>query len=529
MPIATSLRTPWPPGQVPLPEYPRPALVRPEWLNLNGTWEFAIRPSDGPIDSTPPPGVDGSVLVPFAVETVLSGVTRGLSPDETLYYRRRVSLPSSWAGRRVALNFEAVDHECAVFVNDTLVGTHRGGYLPFSVDLPTGVAEADVVVAVRDPGPEGGQQRGKQATTPGGIWYTATSGIWGTVWLEPLPDNAITRVVAVATADLDALDVTVDAERPGTAVVRVRLAEGGSTSATGRTGEPLRLAIPDARPWSPDDPHLYPMTVTIDGDQVSTYAALRTVCIAGQRILLNGRPALLNAPLDQGYWPESGMTPPADQALIFDLEAMRHLGFNGVRKHIKVESRRFYHHADRLGMLVVQDAVSGGKPRTGLKASAAVQALDVHLRDTSDGAHRAARREDSTNRAEFEAELTGMIELLAPHPSVVMWVPFNEAWGQFDARRIEALVRRHDPTRLVDAVSGWFDQRGGDFRSRHRYVLKLRRPPRRDRRPFYLSEFGGYNLAVPGHMWEGRGSLATSSSTTQLRSAMPSRTCGEPN
>lgn len=515
MPIATTLRTPWTPGSTPLPEYPRPALIRPGWVNLNGEWEHAVRPSAGALHAvTPPAAFDGAITVPFAVETVLSGVTRALEPHETLFYRRHISIPGEWVGSRVALNIEAADYECVVLADGAPIGTHTGGYLPFSVELPQGRPEIDLVIAVRDPGPEGRQQYGKQSRSPGGIWYTATSGIWGTVWMEPLPDTAITAVSATTPPSLDALEVTVTTEVPAGVEIRVELPDGGQVTATGRSGGPVRLTIPDPRPWSPDDPHLYPLTVSTAHDEVTSYAGLRTVGIgpipgapADERpaILLNGTPLFLNAPLDQGYWPESGLTAPADEALLFDLTSMRDLGFNGVRKHIKVESRRFYHHADRLGMLVLQDAVNGGRPWTGMLASTAAQATDVHLRDTTWLARRAAGRDDADNRAEFERDLAGMISLLQPHPSIIGWVPFNESWGQFDARRIEILVRGLDPTRLVDTVSGWYDQWAGDFRSRHRYVLPLQRPPKRDRRPYFVSEFGGYNLAGEGHLWEGAG------------------------
>ncbi len=516
MPIATRLRSPWADQAIgaasPLPEYPRPMLARDEWISLNGPWEYAIVASLGALaDEERPSSYDGQITVPFAIETVASGVVGALDADETLFYRRLVEFPKHWAGRRVALNFEAVDYEAVVWADGVLAGRHIGGYTPFSVDIEVDDQPIEVVVGVRDPGPDGRQQYGKQSDNPRSIWYTATSGIWQSVWAEPLPATAITAVHTTSWPNLDGLDVIVSAETDGDVEVSVELPDGGTISASGPIGQPIKVAIPDARPWSPDDPHLYRLQVRGLGDEVTSWAGLRTVAIGPipgadhderPAVLLNGRPILLNTPLDQGYWPESGMTAPSDEALVFDLEQLRGLGFNGLRKHIKVESRRWYHHADRLGMLVVQDVVNGGKPMVTIRQSQVTMALDVQLEDRSPQARAAAGRRSAGNRRQFEADLTGMIRLLSPHPCIVTWVVFNEGWGQYDARRLTELVRGLDPTRTIDSASGWFDQKCGDFRSRHRYVLKLRRPPRRDRRPFFLSEFGGYNMPVPDRMWE---------------------------
>lgn len=489
-------------------------LERGRWLNLNGTWQYAVRPADRTAltDQPVPDDFDGEIRVPFAIETPASGVRRTLRPDQTLFYRRRIRLPEEWAGQRVRLNFEAVDHACAIWVDGILLGHHAGGYLPFGVELPTGRPDPEIVVAVRDPSDTGHQPRGKQALEPGNIWYTATSGIWGTVWAEPLPENAITQVHARPLEDLRGFRCRVDTERATRVAVRTALPDGTAITVDAPAGQDFDLALPDPHLWSPQDPYLYRLQVTTPDDEVTTWAGLRRVEIGpipgarpGQRpaVLLNGAPIFLNIPLDQGYWPESGLTPPADEALVFDLTKLRELGFNGVRKHIKIESRRFYHHADRLGMLVMQDFVNGGRPGVTIGESRLVMALDLHRGDRSRLAMARAGRADRSNRAGYEGFIAQTIEHLAGQPSVVCWVLFNEAWGQYQTGRIERLVRELDPTRLVDAASGWYDQGGGDFRSRHRYVLKLRRPPRRDRRPFLLSEFGGLNLAVPGHLWPG--------------------------
>lgn len=509
---AHPIETPWAERtreRVPLSEYPRPALVRPDWLCLNGAWEYAVVDSVGALGQANWPGPDGTIVVPFAIETAASGVARDLRPDQTLLYRRTIDVPPAWRGRRVALRFEAVDYEAAVLVDGRHLITHVGGYLPFAAEFTAGERH-EVVVAVRDPSDAGGQQRGKQALRPRAYLYTATSGIWQTVWLEPLPDNAITRVLATTPATRDAIDVVVATDAPTPVTVAVDLGEGAKAEASGQSGTAIRIPIPRPRLWSPADPHLYPVTVRTADDEVATYAALRTVGLGKlpgrererQAVVLNGEPILINLPLDQGYWPESGMTPPADDALAFDLDQARALGFNGLRKHVKIESRRYYYHADRLGMLIMQDAPSGGTVPLGTLAASALTVFDEHAGDTSHREHESTGRRSAVDRREFVEDLVGMIDLLAPHPSIIAWVPFNEGWGQFDSARIADVVRRRDPSRLVDPASGWFDVGVGHFRSRHRYVLPLLPPPLRDRRPLLISEFGGYNLALPGHLWD---------------------------
>ena len=528
---ADRLCTPW--GRdlprIPLPEHPDPMMERARWESLNGWWQCAIVPADSP---GPAPGQWRPILVPFAVETPASGVARPLLPDERLHYRRPVPIPPAWRGERIRIHFSAVDHECEVMIDGRPVARHTGGYLPFHVDVADTDRDAvELRLEVADPTDTRGIQRGKQSLNPRTIWYTATSGIWGSVWMEPLPRTAIEAVDIRSEPDLSGfrLRVGVEGAGRGPLEVEVDLPDGERLRAAGATGAWNRVDIPDPLPWSPDSPALYRFTIRAGGDEVRTWSALRTVALSdppasaggadrrgrwgprglpgrrrggpGRCVLLNGESVLVNAPLSQGYWPESGMTPPDEAALLHDLTTLRRMGFNAVRVHIKVESRRFYHLCDRLGLMVVQDMVSGGVPPLGIRASGAVQALGLTLPDRSAVFRRWTGRGGVAGRGRFVRELVGVIRHLRAHPCIVVWVPFNEAWGQFDARGAERLVRRADPTRLVDAASGWFDQGGGDFRSRHRYVLRLVAPPRGDERAFYLSEFGGLNLAVEGHVW----------------------------
>lgn len=509
---ADRLCTPW--GRdlprIPLPEHPDPMMERARWESLNGWWECAIVPADSP---GPAPGQWRPILVPFAVETPASGVARPLLPDERLHYRRPVPIPPAWRGQRIRIHFCAVDHECEVMIDGRPAARHTGGYLPFHVDVADTDRDAvELRLEVADPTDTRGIQRGKQSLNPRTIWYTATSGIWGSVWMEPLPRTAIEAVDIRSEPDLSGfrLRVGVEGDGRGPLEVEVDLPDGGRLRAAGTTGAWNRVDIPDPLPWSPDSPALYRFTIRAGGDEVRTWSALRTVALSaasaggpGRCVLLNGEPVLVNAPLSQGYWPESGMTPPGEAALLHDLTTLRRMGFNAVRVHVKVESRRFYHLCDRLGLMVVQDMVSGGVPPLGIRASGAVQALGLTLPDRWAVFRRWTGRGGATGRGRFVRELAGVIRHLRGHPCIVVWVPFNEGWGQFDARGAERFVRRADPTRLVDAASGWFDQGGGDFRSRHRYVLRLVAPPRGDGRAFYLSEFGGLNLVVEGRAWPG--------------------------
>ena len=514
-----TLTTPW--GEqldadAPLPEYPRPQLARDGWLTLNGRWRYAVTdfadadPLAVP-DPTGAPDCDGTIVVPFSPETPLSGVGRRLGPAEALWYRRSFGLPVGTHGRRVLLHFGAVDQTCRVAVDGVEVGGHSGGYLPFSFDITSalGAGEAhDLVVAVRDVTDTSWLARGKQSSRPGGIWYTPQSGIWQTVWLEVVPTVAVDALDLLPDLAAGAVVVTVRSDHaPSGATATIALSAGGErvAEATVPVEVPTPVAIPQPRLWSPEDPFLYDVTVRLADDTVTSSVGMRSFGTGTDerghpRLLLNGEPYLPVGLLDQGYWPDGGYTAPSDEALVFDIALAKRLGYTMLRKHIKVEPLRWYHHCDRLGMLVWQDAVSGG---TGYNALV-TQGPVVGGPQFRDHRYRLFARASAEGRARFETELTAMIEHLRSVVSVSLWVPFNEGWGQFDAARIAEAVRGLDPSRPVDHASGWHDQGAGDLRSLHVYFRAVKAPRKRDTRVLALTEYGGFSLAVPDHTWSGK-------------------------
>src|SRR2546425_2992676 len=464
----------------PLPEYPRPQMARSAWVNLNGLWEYAVRDS-----AAPRPGpCAGKIRGPSPTGSQLPGVQRAVTDQQRLWYRHTFRLPSAPRGIRWLLHFGAVDWEATVFMNGSAVTTHRGGYDPFTVDVTEELhrgGDQELVVRVWDPTDHGEQPRGKQVSRPESIWYTAVTGIWQTVWLEAVPRDHISALDVRPDVDAGTVTVRVDAAgptpAPGVSVTALdgdrRVAEG-----TGLVGRPLTLPIPDAKLWGPGHPFLYSLRVRLAAageDSVTSYFGMRKIAVARDsagvpRLSLNNRPLFQLGTLDQGWWPDGLYTAPTDEARRSDIETLQHLGFNLIRKHVKVEPARWYYDCDRLGMLVWQDMPSG------------------------DNKSPAAQRE-------FATELQRVVDALRNHPAIVMWVPFNEGWGQHDTERTVAWLKRYDPTRLVDNASGWTDAGVGDVLDIHDYPGPAI-PPGDSTRALVLGEFGGLGLPLDGHTWQ---------------------------
>jgi hypothetical protein len=467
--------------KAPLPEYPRPQMVRPKWINLNGVWEWDSTSSF----SSPPAGMKlpGRILVPFPLESALSGVMR---PAQKLWYRKTFDVPRNWKGKKVLLHFGAVDWEAHLFFNGTLIGSHQGGYDPFTFDVTPQLHTSgpqELIVGVSDPTDAGEQPRGKQVRKPGGIWYTSTTGIWQTVWLEAVPQSYIEHLDLTPDVDGSRLIVAAQCQeaRPGDFLqVTVTLKGKKIVSSSGDAASPVVVPLHSPHLWSPSSPFLYDLAIALtrDGktiDAVGSYFGMRKISLGRdeqgfQRIELNGKPLFQIGTLDQGFWPDGILTAPTDAALRYDIEAMRSLGFTLARKHVKVEPDRWYYWADRLGMLVWQDMPSG-----------------------------ANRTPES--KQQFKQELGRMVETHRNHPSIILWVVFNEGWGQHDTEQLVAEVKRRDQTRLVNNASGWTDKGVGDVMDLHNYPQPLAPPPE-SQRATVLGEFGGLGLALPGHLWQ---------------------------
>jgi beta-galactosidase/beta-glucuronidase len=464
-------------------------MVRKDWLCLNGLWQLGL----GPRGDTLPTSDDlpEQILVPFPVESALSGV---MKHADRLWYRRTFRLPESWSDKHVLLHFGAVDWEATVWLNGKKVGSHRGGYDAFTFDVTWALkpGEQELLVSVWDPTDKGTQPRGKQVERPGGIFYTPTTGIWQTVWLEPVPESHIAGLKIVPDVDNSRVRVTTRARGPiQEQIVRVVVRHGTNrvTTAEGPTGQPLDLALPNAKLWSPDHPFLYDLTVELRQgrqtiDEVQSYFGQRKIAVGkdekgNTRVLLNGKFLFQVGPLDQGFWPDGLYTAPTDVALKYDIEVTKQLGFNMARKHVKVEPDRWYYWCDRLGLLVWQDMPSGD-------------------RSVAPGKGEITRSRESAR--DYDHELKRMIDGRFNHPSIIMWVIFNEGWGQFDTARIVKWTKKHDPTRLVDDASGWNDLGVGDVHDIHVYPGPGAPKPE-PTRAAVLGEFGGLGLRVPGHAW----------------------------
>jgi hypothetical protein len=481
---ATHLQTRWAAQVSPdnvLPEYPRPQMVRNNWTNLNGTWTYAITEAN----ADRPASFDAKILVPFPIESQLSGAGVWVSPQQRLWYRRTFKTPQVGTGR-LLLNFGALDWEAVVFVNGKEVGEHRGGYEPFTFDITQQLKpeadEQELVVAVRDPTDDGEQPRGKQVRRPHGIYYTEVTGIWQTVWLETVPQRYINAIGFEPNLDRGEvrIRVSIEGDRTTSNEMKVIVRENGREIGTAVGAPPfVPVSIPNPHKWSPADPFLYTVQVSLaSGDVVESYFGMRSISVrkdaAGvNRLFLNGEPLFQFGLLDQGWWPDGLYTAPTDEALAFDIQKTKELGFNVIRKHVKVEPARWYYHADRLGMLVWQDMPSGNNKTPDAEAN-------------------------------FKRELQAAVDTLRSHPSIVMWVPFNEGWGQHKTETYVSWLKSYDPTRLVNNTSGWTDAKVGDVADLHAYPGPAM-PPVEPQRAAMLGEFGGLGLPIESHTWLERG------------------------
>ncbi len=490
-----------------LEEYPRPQLRRDNYTILNGYWNYCI--TTGPYQ---PGQTDGRILVPFSPECVLSGVNRQLMPGEILCYERPLIIETKPEGKRCILHFGAVDQNCEVLINGEIATEHTGGYLRFSADITDLIEEGGNLLAVRvwDDTDTSFHSRGKQKLKRGGMFYTAQSGIWQTVWMEWVPEHYITSVDITPEYDESSVRVRIhlNTEVDPELSYRVDIYENQTRILTYTSTLPdFSVRLKDFISWSPENPFLYRMVITAGEDQVRSYFGMRTVNIQVDpegmpRIYLNHKPYFQKGLLDQGYWPDGLYTAPSDEALINDIKLAKSLGFNMLRKHCKIEPLRWYYHCDRLGMLVWQDMVNGGGKYNKLLVGYLPTLFPGIAGRIKDHHYRWFGRTDAEGRIEWMAECEATVRLLYNQPSIIVWVPFNEGWGQFDALKVKAFLRSLDPNRLIDHASGWFDQKGGDFDSIHNYFHPLSLSMKKQ--AAILSEFGGYACYIPEHSYSYR-------------------------
>lgn len=487
-----------------LQEYPRPIMVRDSYFNLNGIWKYKIN-NDKETDC-----YDGDILVPYPPESYLSGVKRILKPGEVLHYKKVFKLPDGFVKSRVILHFGAVDQECEVKLNGHKIGSHKGGYLPFSFDITEYLNNEENIleVSVVDETEFLPHARGKQKLVRKGkysfIFYTPLSGIWKSVWLESVDDEYITSIRTSPDYDESSVKLLINTNK-GYGQAKVDISIGGIkvTETTVDTDKEVSIKIDGFKEWTPDTPNLYDITITYFNDVVKSYFGMRKFSYQRDkngilRFYLNNKPYFFNGVLNQGYWPESLMTQPSDEALKYDILKLKELGFNTIRCHVKVEDERFYYHCDRIGMIVWQDMPNGGGDYDMFFVTYMPNTFKWFGRCIKDNLYGKFKRQDEQGRIQYYEDLRGMINLLYNYTSIAVWTPFNEGWGQFDANKATELIRSMDSGRMINEACGWFDQKGGDIYSIHNYSPGLKIKPKRNR-VVALTEFGGYAYPIEGH------------------------------